>query len=221
MPGKITALKVQKRNKERVNVYIDDQFAFGLAAIEAMRLQVGQVLSTEEIIQLKHADQMEVAHERALNFLSYRPRSQAEVRRNLFKKDIDESVVDQVIARLSRAGLVDDKAFAHYWVENRKKFKPRGRRALRYELRRKGVKDVIIDEVLSEYDETPGAYQVASKRAARLARRGTDLATFRQKLYGFLKRRGFAYPVIRDTLDQIVQEWGSELANPEEERRHL
>jgi len=130
MAGKITALRFQKRNKDRVNVYIDGQFAFGLAAIEAARLQVGQTLSDDDVARLRVRDEVERAYERALNFLSYRPRSEAEVRRNLYKKDVEDEVVEVVVERLTRAGLVDDREFARYWVENRLQFNPRGARAL-------------------------------------------------------------------------------------------
>jgi len=135
MAGTITALRFQKRNKYRVNVYIDGQFAFGLAAIEAARLRVGQTLSDDDVARLRMRDEVERAYERALNFLSYRPRSEAEVRRNLRKKNVEEEVVEEVTGRLTRAGLLNDQEFARYWVENRLQFNPRGARALRHELR--------------------------------------------------------------------------------------
>jgi regulatory protein len=77
MAGTITALRFQKRNKNRVNVYLDGQFAFGLVAIEAARLRVGQTLSDNDVARLQMRDEVERAYERALNFLSYRPRSEA------------------------------------------------------------------------------------------------------------------------------------------------
>ncbi|MEA3377684.1 MAG: RecX family transcriptional regulator, partial [Chloroflexota bacterium] len=126
MEREITALTFQKHNKDRVNVYLDGQFAFGLAAIEAARLRVGQKLSDDEVVELQTKDQIERAYERALNYLSYRPRSEAEVRRSLGKKDVEEAVIDAVIGRLKRAGLLDDREFAKYWVDNRARFNPRG-----------------------------------------------------------------------------------------------
>ena len=83
MAKKITALKLQKRNKDRVNVYLDDEFAFGLSRIVAAWLRTGQELTEEKIAELQAQDNVEVALQRALNFLSYRPRSEEEVRRNL------------------------------------------------------------------------------------------------------------------------------------------
>jgi regulatory protein len=119
MAGTITALIAQKRNRERVNVYLDGEFAFGLAASAAIGLHKGQTLSDEEIAQLRALDQAEKAHQRALNFLSYRPRSVAEVQRNLREKDVPEEIIEQEIKRLERVGLLDDEAFARYWIARR------------------------------------------------------------------------------------------------------
>lgn len=215
---KITALTVQKKNKNRVNVYLDGRFAFGLAAIEALKLKIGQVLSESEIAQLQAKDQQAVAHERALNFLSYRPRSQAEVQQNLKKKGFDQETIDQVIARLVRAGLLDDLAFARYWLENRSAFKPRGARALRYELRQKGVADNVIDSVLLDYDDTAAAYRVASSQTARLLQRVDNVEQFRFKLLGLLQRRGFPFAASQAAVEQVASEWDSELTKLEREK---
>lgn len=201
MAGKITALRFQKRNKDRVNVYIDDRFAFGLAAIKAAHLKVGQALSDDDIAQLKRQDDVERAYERALNFLSYRPRSEAEVRRNLGKKDLDEPVVEAVIERLTRAELLNDREFARYWVQNRIEFNPRGLRALRQELWQKGVPETVIAETLAELDEEAAAQRVAEVGARKLAHH--EPQAFRRKLVAYMARRGFSYPVIQPLVDEM------------------
>ncbi len=204
MAGKITALRFQKRNKDRVSVYVDDQFAFGLAAIEAVRLRVGQTLSDDDVARLQVRDEVERAYERALNFLSYRPRSEAEVRRNLRKKDVDDEVVEVVIERLTRARLVDDGEFARYWVENRLQFKPRGARALHHELREKGVADSIITDALLDLDEEVAARQVAEAGARRLAH--LKARDFRRKLGAYMARRGFSYSVIQPLVEEMLEQ---------------
>lgn len=204
MAGTITALVAQKRNKERVNVYLDGEFAFGLALIEALKLHKGQQLSDDDIARLKALDEIEVARDRALNFLSYRPRSSEEVRRNLRKKEFAEQTIETVIERLTGAGLLDDAAFARYWVDNRERFEPRSRRALRYELSRKGVPDAAIQAALDDLDEGDAAYRAASARLRRYAR--ADEETFRKRLGDFLARRGFGYGIVRDVLDRLWQE---------------
>jgi regulatory protein len=211
--GQITALEVQKRNRQRVNVHVDGRFAFGLAAIEAIQLKVGQHLSAAEIARLKKKDQAQVAYERALKFLSYRPRSVSEMHRYLSKKQFDAAAIDQVIARLSRADLLNDEAFAHYWLENRDSFKPRGNRALRYELRQKGIADSIIDDLLVDYDEDDAARRAALSRAQKLARSHRDVQVLRSKLLAFLNRRGFSSSVARDTVNRLLAELSADWAD--------
>ena len=204
MRREITALKAQKRNKDRVNVYLDGQFAFGLAGIEALQLRVGQKLTSDEIVELKMKDEIERSYERALNFLSYRPRSEEEVRRNLRDKDVDEQVIEVVIRRLIRAGLLDDREFADYWVDNRARFNPRGLRGLRYELRRRGVSHDIIDDALASFDAGGAARQVAEAGARRLSREEPD--DFRRKLTAYMARRGFSYHLIKPLVEEKLQE---------------
>jgi regulatory protein len=203
MAGKITELRFQKRNKDRVNVYVDGRFAFGLAAIEAARLKVGQELSDADIARLQKQDEIERAYERALNFLSYRPRSEAEVRRNLRGKDAEEQVIERVIERLTRAGLLDDREFARYWVENRAQFKPRGARALRQELWEKGVPDAVVAETLEGFDEEEAARQVAETGARKMAHLAPR--DFRRKLSAYMMRRGFSYAVINPLIEEMLE----------------
>jgi len=211
MAGTITSLKAQKRNPERVNIYLDGRYAFSLAAIEAARLRRGQVLSDEDIEGLKERDSFEKAHDRALRFLSYRPRSEAEVRRYLQGKAVSPTIEEEVIERLTRAKLLDDLAFARYWVENRESFKPRGLRMLRYELYQKGLSEDTIAQALTDLDEEESAYQVALKRGRRLAH--LDQVSFRKKLGAYLLRRGFPHEVVNLAVERTWQELRAEGEN--------
>lgn len=200
----VTAIEVQKRNKERANVYLDGEYAFSLNIMEAAQLRKGQNLSEQEVQTLKDADAVEQTVERALRFLSYRPRSVAEVRRNLLGKDIAESVVEAAIEKLLNFGYLDDHAFAKFWIESRQREKPMGARGLRYELRKKGVADSIINTMLTDLNEDDSAYNAASSRVRRL--RGTDRQTFKKKLGGYLQRRGFSYGTASDAIRRLIDE---------------
>ena len=204
MAREITALRFQKHNKDRVNVYLDGHFAFGLAAVEAARLHVGETLTDEEIVELKMKDAVERAHERALNYLSYRPRSEAEVRRNLRDKDVESAVIDAVIGRLTRSGLLDDREFARYWVDNRAQFNPRGLRGLQHELRQKGVSRDVIDDALASFDVDAAARKVAEEGARRLSQAAPR--DFRRKLQAYMARRGFSYAVIKPLVQEKLEE---------------
>jgi len=202
---KITALVPQKRNKDRVNVHINGEYAFSLAAITAVGLQVGMDLSSEEIIQLREEDHYESAKQRAINFVSYRPRSISEVRDNLGQRNYDERTIDRVIARLEELEMVNDRNFARYWVEQRETFKPRSIRALQYELYQKGVPREIVEETLAGINEEKSAHMAGLAKAQRLA--GYSEEKFREDIINFLKRRGFNYGVIIPVVDELWEQF--------------
>lgn len=201
---KVTALQVQKRNPNRVNVFLDGVYAFAIARITAGWLHLGQELTEEKIKQLLSSDQIEMAMQRAYRFLSYRPRSEQELRQNLNKHQVGENVIDQVVQRLKNDLLINDEDFARQWVENRNEFRPRGRRLLRYELHHKGVADQVIDHTLQQLNEEQLAQTAARKQARKY--RGLQWVDFRRKMSAFLARRGFNYEVISSTIPQIWEE---------------
>lgn len=202
MDKQITALKVQKRNPNRINVYLDGEYAFPVARIVGAWLQIGQVLSEEKIASLRAADTKEVAYQRALNLLSYRPRSEAEVQRKLTEAGFDETVIAETMERLRSANLISDTQFAKEWIENRSTFRPRGRRILAMELRQKGVADDVIQSALDgTVDEDELAYQAAVRKARRWA--DLEYAAFRERLSAYLLRRGFSYGTISDLVQRV------------------
>jgi len=214
----ITKLEVQKRSADRVSVYLDGEFAFGLPTLEAARLHPGQVLSEDEIAALREIDAVARAVDRAVRLLARRPYSRAEIRRNLESKEIAPAVIDDALNRLERLGYVDDRAFALYWIENRERFRPRGPRALRYELRQKGVSDSIIDEALEGLDPASSARQAAEDKARRL--RGLDPDEFRQRIGSFLIRRGFEYDVVREVVDHLLAERPDDFESEQSEQTY-
>ena len=193
--GKITALEPQVKHANRFNLYVDDEFALGVSALIAAKLRVGQTLTADDLKRLEAEEAFATAHEKALRFLEPRPRSAAEVKQHLAKKKIAAEVIAQVIARLTDAGLLDDAAFAKYWVENRENFKPRAARALRFELKRKGLGNTDIAEAVGEIDESESAYRAGLARAQRW--RDLERRAFLEKLIAFLVRRGFSYEVAK------------------------
>lgn len=212
---KITALQTQKRNRQRVNVFLDGEFAFGLARIVAAWLQVGQEISEEKINQLKAEDALEVAYQRSIKLIHYRPRSITEVRKNLLDHDTSEEITEIVIKRLVDHKLLDDAQFAQTWVENRSEFRPRGRRALEFELKQHGVDPEIIERSLEAVDEEALAYQAAQKKARKIKK--LDFQEFRKKMYPYLAQRGFYYDVISITTEQVWKELQSTESPHEEE----
>jgi len=218
MDRKITALTAQQgrgrprgQRSERLNVFLDGEFAFGVDAEVAARvgLRAGMALTKAGIELLRGEDEEARHYNDALRFLSFRPRSTAEIERYLRGRGADDVATAGVLERLERARLVDDEAFARYWVENRAAFSPRGARSLQAELRAKGVDRVQIDAALEESEEEgegeeERAYAAGLKRLRLLARLEED--DFRRRMYAFLQRRGFDYETSRATTERLWQE---------------
>lgn len=209
MEHRITAITAQKRNPHRVNIYLDGEYAFSLQRIIAAWLEVGNPIDDEKILKLKVEDDQEKAYQKVLNWLNFRQRTQNEVQRKLEGYALSEEVITSIIERLKNNGLLNDTLFAEAWIENRNASHPRGRRALAYELRQRGVEANLVDEALLEIDEEQLAYQAGQKRAPRFSNLEYD--EFRLKLYRFLAQRGFPYDVISSVIPRL---W-SETHNPD------
>ncbi len=212
---KITAIVVQKKAPNRLNIHLDGEFAFGLARIVAAWLRVGQELSEEKIEQLQAEDARERAYQQAMLFLSYRARSESEIRRNLRKHEIPEAVIEQTLERLRGDGLANDSQFANTWVENRNAFRPRSRRLIAMELRQKGLDDEAINSAIETVDDEASAYEAAQKKAARW--KDLEWIDFRKKLSEFLARRGFSYSVVSPVVTRIWNEMHADVHHFEEE----
>ncbi len=208
----ITALRLQRGNKERVNLFLDGAYAFPLPAIDAAHLRIGQQLSNQEIEELKATDLRSRGYNKMLRFLAVRPRSQAEVRRNLQiyrprdGRRLSESQIEWIIARLHKHHYLDDQEFARFWVEQRNRFRPVAPRALRYELRQKGVTDSVAEEIINELSDAASACEAAARSRLIKWQDETNLNQFRKKMGGFLQRRGFGWDVAGDVIDRIWQE---------------
>jgi regulatory protein len=205
MDRKITALKAQKKNPDRVNVFLDGEFAFGVSRIVAAWLKTGQILTEEKVLSLQQDDAREVAFQNALIVISYRPRSVHEVQKKLREKGFDDTVIDLVVERLKASGLVEDKEFAQAWIENRTVFRPRSQRLMALELRQKGVPDEVVQKALVDsVDDETLADQAAIQYARKL--KNLEWLEFRKKLSAFLARRGFSFEIIGPLVRRVWQE---------------
>lgn len=194
----VTRLLRQPGPSDLVSVFVDEEFALTVDLELAAGLYVGQVISDDVLQSLREDGAYQQAMARALRFLGYRARSEDELRQRLADWAVDPGITARVLSRLRQLRLVDDEAFAAWWVESRGRQSPRGPMAIRAELRRKGVADGVIDESLTDLDEEGLALELALARAPRL--RHLPRPDFERRLGGFLARRGFGGGVVRTAL---------------------
>ncbi len=159
------------------------------------------MLTDLQIANLKESDRLKTVLNRAIRFLSYRPRSVQEVRRYLTSKGFSEDAVEATLSHLEEASLLDDRDFADYWVEQRCAFRPRSIAMLRHELRLKGVPTAAIAAALKGLDEDELAYEAARRFAGRVSSLPQD--QYRRKLTGHLARRGFPYSAIESAISRL------------------
>jgi regulatory protein len=140
----------------------------------------------------------------AYRYLSYRPRSEAEIRQYLHRRRFVDEVTEKAIAQLKEQNLSDDFAFAKFWTENRLSFRPKSKRLLKKELRDKKVSTEIIEQVTEDIDDEEIAYKLGSSRMSTLAH--LDYPDFYRRLSSYLTYRGFNYEVVKRTAALLWQE---------------
>lgn len=191
----ITNLKSGVKNPERVNVYVNDEYAFSLSVAQVVDLgvKVGKIIDDSELAQLKQESEFGKIYQRALEWVLTRPRSEKETREYLKNKlrQPSSGFVDDTIKKFYSRGYLDDQKFAEWYVENRFVKKGVSAKRLRMELMKKGIAKEVIDAILKESernDEDEIRKMITKKRA-----KYTD-----EKLIQYLCRQGFPYELVRE-----------------------
>ncbi len=203
----VTALEVVPGRAGRVAVHVDGSLLaeLELNTVQDLGLYRGRELDEAQLQALQTEARLGPALAMALRFLSFRARSEQEIRRRLTRGKVEPEVQERVLARLRRDGLIDDAEFARQWVDNRLTFSPRGAHLLAAELRQRGVEKPLVEEALTALpDETETALELGRARLRQL--RGLDYRQFRGKLAGFLLRRGYDYHIADEVVKTLWQE---------------
>lgn len=219
--GKITDIAPQKKDPKRVNIFVDNDFAFGVSLEIRFekKLSIGQNLTEKQIGDLVELDQIERLFNRSLRFLSFRPRSEREIRDYLLRKgklkEIDKSdaekiqyekSIDKAISKLKKLDQINDKGFALWWVDQRKKFKQSGNRLIKLELMQKGISKDVIEDVFQEVDlGSQSEYKLAEKAAEKKLSiyKKLEIGEYRIKMGQYLARRGFDWEITKKVVDTL------------------
>ncbi|MBN2008677.1 RecX family transcriptional regulator [candidate division KSB1 bacterium] len=205
--GIITRLEVQQKRKNRCSVYIDDEFAFGIAIdlVVQFGLKKGTSLSATDIKTILLEESKRNAKDRAIRFLSFRDRSEKEIRDKLKTLKIDAAVIDWVMDELKRLKLVDDGRFATAFAKGKMASKPMGEYLLRREMSAKGLSDKYIETAIEQINQEHDPYKLAMQLAEKqLKKQGhVDAVKAKKRVSDFLLRRGFNWDIIHDVLDKL------------------
>jgi regulatory protein len=206
---RVSKVEVQSKRRDRVSVFVDEEFAFGLVDEVAARhgIRAGAVLNADTLLAV-FTDEAKLACKRlAIRFISYRMRSEAEVRRRLRKEGADADVIAVVLEDLRRLELVDDRGFAEQFARDALTGKKWGPHRIRQALRRAGVRPGDIEPAVQALRHTIEdediVTAVAEKRWRQLAR-VADVKKRKKRLYDYLVRRGFDYEDVRRAVANVA-----------------
>ncbi len=205
-PKVITKIEPQKKNPRRRSIFIDGRFIFGVdeEVVSKLGLEKGETLTEKRITEILARKSENEAKEVALRFLSFRRRTEKEIKDKLRQKGFDDKTIRSTIEKLKGYDLVDDYEFAVAWIKERLAYKPRGKRLLRQELWKKGIQKEIIDRAVNELcrNEDESALEVLRKAGRRYRKLEPEVA--RRRIYGLLMRRGFSYDTTKQAMERLM-----------------
>lgn len=202
----VTKVSQQKRSSNRLNVFLNDEYAFSISEDVYIKYHVhkGKVLSEVEIEEIKRADDVQRAYLMAINYLSYRIRTESEMRTHLREKDLTPQIIEQVIERLYDEELLNDRTFAATFVRDRINRSSKGPNVIRQELAEKGVSQGDIEPALAMY-----TYDIQREKALAWGQKEVNkeskrpLRRRKEQLTAKLLRRGFTKDVAFEVVDTV------------------
>lgn len=204
---KITRIESQKRNINRVNIYIDNKFAFGLTDEIRYKydLHTNKEIDEEFIEDILKAEEQRKVINNALNLISYRQRSIKEIRQNLTMKGYEDIYIEKAIEYCKGQNYLNDEDFADSFIKDKQNLNKYGSKRIKYELINKGVSKNVIEKVLQidPEDEYCTALELAKKRINSY--NGQDRNSIYRKLGGFLQRKGYPFDIVKKVLDEVLR----------------
>lgn len=161
-------------------------------------------------------DEFEKFYNKALRFLSYRPRSEKEIRDNLAKKKIPPKIAGEIVAKLKEQNFINDEEFAKWWTEQRNAFKPRAIKLIKIELKQKGISGEIIEKIIQNSEsiiqnDLESAKKLVQKKINKY--KNLPKEEIYQKLGRFLGQKGFNWGVIKQSIDEVLETQYNVLGN--------
>ena len=202
---KITDIDVQKKNKNRVSVFVDGEYSFSLEKIDALRLslKIGMEITDADIQKYNIESNLGKARSKAGDMLSRRPYSSHDFKSKLLDKGFDEVIVNSVLEEFSELGYLNDLEYAKMYIEDAR-LKLKGDKKIMYELSLKGIGERITREALAECEDVP-LEDVAAIINTKYASMDITDYKIKQKITAYLASRGFSYSDINDAIRCAVE----------------
>lgn len=206
--GSITEISVQKKNKNRCNIYIDNVFAFGVSneLIYKENLKVGMMVDEEKLKKIAYEENLINCKETALKIIERSYKTKKEMIKRLLEKGYALEEINETLKFLEEYNFINDESYAKAFINDRTK--TQGKQKIKYALKNKGVSDEIIEEELSKLDmekEKENANILALKKYSILIKRESDKYKLKEKIIRFLISRGYDYEVAKDAVNETLK----------------
>ncbi len=203
----ITKIEVQKKNKERVNIYIDNEYSFSLSAelVYKENLKINEKVDIEKITFISKEDNYIKCKNTALRIIERTYKSEKELKDKLLLKGYDHLTIDKTIDFLREYNLLNDTSYVKMYVKDKSKLQ--GKKKIKYDLIKKGISDNLIEKEISNIDEENEkeiAYNMVLKKYNILSKRETDKYKLSQKLYRFLLSKGYDHDVVSNVVKRVM-----------------
>ncbi|WP_458414614.1 recombination regulator RecX [Schinkia sp. CFF1] len=210
---KIVKITTQTKNKERFNVFIDqgngEEYGFSIDqdVLIEFQLRKGNTYTEDELKEILYKDEIKKAFNLALHYLSFRMRSEKEIRDYLQKKAYTEEIIEIVLQRLRKNRYVDDVEFAKAFVRSRVYNSTKGPLMIRQELQQKGISEATIQEGLMEFPDEK-QLELAAQFVEKNAKQKKSLSDYqiKQRISQALLGKGFPQSIVKTALSQLVIE---------------
>lgn len=204
---KITKIERQENNRQRLSIYLDGEFAFGLndEIVLKHNINVNQTLQEDQIEDLLSEDEKKRVKQKAFSYLARRDHSEKELSDKLRRKGFREPIIIGLIEDLKQSQLINDGTFSRQFARNKIIQKSIGRRELAFSLKQKGIsKDILeatLEEVYSEYDEKELALRLANQKLKTI--KNIEPIKVKKRISDFLFRRGFNWEIVEQVFEEI------------------
>lgn len=208
--GKITKIEVQKKNKDRVNIYIDDKYAFAafVDVVINQGIKKGMELDADILQKIDFEEHRRKCKNAAIKIVERSAKTEKQVIDKLKEKEYSDDAIKYAVDFLNEYGFINDRLYAKSFAHD--KLMKNGTNKIKFELRRKGISDDIIKETLNDInddEEIENAVSIAEKKYVQILRRESDKYKIKNKLYTFLAGRGYSFDTVKKVVEIVMKEY--------------
>jgi len=203
--GTVTKISFQKKKTDRRSVFIDGEYAFSISeqTFQLFPLHVTQQLSNKQIAVIINHEEYEKARELALRYLSIRMRSEFELTSYLRKKECDSQLITRVVHYCHERGYLNDTEYAEMLTRDMVNINRYGTQKIYSVLRKRGIASEIVTQALNGQVDQSEQLVLANKLAMKKLKTIADQSKAKEKIYRYLKQRGFNYSIIVEVVKRL------------------